>query len=80
MSAALTAENNSVTLQRWKSSARSFSSARLIGGEVNGTELNTNGHDPSSSTDLNITIETSAKDPSLMSPLVEFILHQSQDK
>ena len=61
-----TAENNSVTLQWRKSSARSFSSALLIGLEVNGVALNTNGRDPSSSTDLNKTVETRTKQPSLM--------------
>ncbi len=66
MSAAWTAENNSVTLQWRKSSAQSFSSILLIGLEVNGVALNTNGHDPSSSTDLNITVETRTKQPSLM--------------
>lgn len=65
VSAASTAENNSVTFQWRKSSAQSFSSALLIGLEVNGTELNINGHDPSSSTDLTITVETSTKHPSL---------------
>ncbi len=61
-----TAENNSVTLQWRKSSAQSSSSVLLIGLEVNGIALNTNGHDPSSSTDLNITVETRTKQPSLM--------------
>lgn len=65
VSAAPTAENNSVTFQWRKSSAWSFSSTLLIGLEVNGTELNTNGRDPSSSTDLNITVKTRAKHPSL---------------
>lgn len=61
-----TAENNSVTLQWRKSSARSFPSAPLIGLEVNGAALNTNGRDPSSSTGLNKTVETRTKQPSLM--------------
>lgn len=43
-----------------------FSSVLLIGLEVNGVALNTNGHDPSSSTDLNITVETRTKQPSIM--------------
>lgn len=66
MSAATTAENNSVTLQWRKSSAQSFSFVLLIGLEVNGVALNTNGQDPSSSTDLNINVETRTKHPSLM--------------
>lgn len=64
--AASAAENNSVTLQWRKSSAQSFSSFLLIGLEVNGVALNTNGHDPSSSTDLNIIVETRTKHPSHM--------------
>lgn len=65
-SAASTAENNTATLQWRKSSAQSFSSVLLIGLEVNGAALNTNGHNLSSSTDLNITVETGTKHPSLM--------------
>lgn len=67
MSVGRTAENNSVTSQWRKSSAKSFSSVLLIGWEVNSAALNTNGRDPSSSTDLNITVETGAKHRSLMS-------------
>lgn len=65
-SVSATAENNNVAFQWRQSSAQSFSSALLIGLEVNGTEGNINGHDPSSSTDLNIIVETSTKHPSLM--------------
>lgn len=65
MSTDPTAENNTLTWRWRKSSARSFSSARLIGLEVNGVALNTNGHDASLFTDLNITVETRTKHPSL---------------